>query len=402
MDFHDTPDEAAFRTEVRAWLAQSAPAFRVPADASLETIARRGREWQQCKAAAGYGALSLPQSVGGREASPIQEVIFAEEEGRFDVPVGPYVVIGTTLVTPTILVHGTPAQQARYVRPTLQGDETWCQLFSEPAAGSDLAGVRTRAVRDGDDWIVDGQKVWNSWAQFADFGILLARTDADAPKHRGITCFLVPMKTAGIDVRPIRQVSGDAEFCEVFLAGVRIPDACRLGPMHGGWKVAMTMLMNERVAIGGESVSLPGTADLLAYATVLGIDLAPYRQRIAQLVGRERGLKHFRARVRTKLSRGETPGAESVMTKLVYANLLQDLSALTMDIGGTSALYPDDDATAAAVRRVHHGYFWAAALRIAGGTDEILRTQLAERVLGLPGDLRVDKDTAFRAIPSGR
>ncbi|HKY90603.1 MAG TPA: acyl-CoA dehydrogenase family protein, partial [Nevskiaceae bacterium] len=365
MDFHDTPAEAAFREQARNWLATSAPAYRVPPGASLETIARRGRDWQKCKAAAGYGALTLPKAVGGREASPAEEVIFAEEEGRFDVPVGPYILIGTTLVAPTILAHGTPEQQHRHVRPTLDGDETWCQLFSEPAAGSDLAGLRTRAVRDGDDWIVNGQKVWNSWAQFADHGILLARTDADAPKHRGITAFLVPMKTPGVEVRPLRQVSGDAEFCEVFLADVRVPDTCRLGPVHGGWKVAMTMLMNERVGVGGESVALPSTSDLVARVKALGVDLAPYRQRLAQLVAREQGLRHFRARVRTKLSRGETPGVESAMTKLVYANLLQDLSALMLDLEGTAALYPDGDPAAA--QRVHHGYFWAAALRIAGG-----------------------------------
>jgi alkylation response protein AidB-like acyl-CoA dehydrogenase len=400
MDFHDTPAEAAFRAEVRAWLASAAPAHRLPPNEPLESIARRGRTWQQCKAAAGYGALSLPAAVGGRDATAIQEVIFAEEEGRFDVPVGPYVVIGTALVTPTILAHGTSEQKARYVRPTLEGRETWCQLFSEPGAGSDLAGLRTRAVADGDHWIVNGQKVWNSWAQCADHGLLLARTDPAAPKHRGITCFLVPMNTPGLVVRPIRQVSGDAEFCEVFFSDARIPDACRLGPVNAGWKVALTTLMNERVGVGGESVALPGVSDLLARATALGVDLAPYRLRIAQLLAREQGLKHFRSRVLTRLSRGETPGVDSVMTKLVYANLLQDLTALMMDLEGTSALYPEGDRAAA--QRVHHGYWWAAALRIAGGTDEILRTQLAERVLGLPGDLRVDKDTAFSAIPSGR
>ena len=208
------------------------------------------------------------------------------------------------------------------------------------------------------------------------------------------------MKTAGVEVRPIRQVSGDAEFCEVFLTDVRIPDSCRLGPVNAGWKVAMTTLMNERVGIGGESVALPCVADLLARAVSLGVDLAPYRQRVAHLAAREQGLKHFRSRVLTRLSRGETPGVDAAMTKLVYANLLQDLCALMMEVEGTSSLYPDADLPAA--HRVHHGYFWAAALRIAGGTDEILRTQLAERVLGLPGDLRVDKVAAFNAIPTGR
>jgi len=398
MDFNDTTEEAAFRAQVRAWLAENAVRHAVTdlRALPLDEVARRGRNWQRCKAAAGYGAIALPAEVGGRDASPMMEVIFAEEEARHAVPVGPFVTIGTQLVVPTLLAHGTPEQRQRSVRPTIEGDLTWCQLFSEPAAGSDLAGIRTRAVRDGDTWIVTGQKVWNSWAQFADWGILLARTDPEVPKHKGITYFVVDMRSPGIEVRPIQQISGDSEFNEVFLTEVRIPDSGRIGPVGAGWKVAMTTLMSERISIGGESNELPGAGELIALAGTRPEDAAGYRLRIAQLVAKEQGLKYFRARLLTQLSRGETPGAVAALAKLVYANVLQDLSALALDIEGLSALYPNGNSQA--IEKLHHAYCWAAALRIAGGTDEVLRNQLAERVLGLPGDLRVDKDVPFSKL----
>lgn len=399
MDFKDTVEEAAFRTEVRSWLAVHAAAYReaLPTSPDLAQLAAQGRAWQKRKAASGYGAIALPQAMGGRDATPMMEVIFAEEEARYPVPVGAFVTIGTQLVMPTILAHGTAAQIERYVRPTIMAELLWCQLFSEPAAGSDLAGIRTRAVRDGDDWVISGQKVWNSWAQVADYGVLIARTDPDVPKHRGISYFLLDMRSPGVDVRPIRQISGEAEFNEVFLTDVRIPDHCRLGKIGEGWKVAMTTLMNERLNIGGESALLPDVQSLIRLADEKGGQ--GYRLKIAQLAARERGLKYFRARLLTQLSRGETPGAVAALGKLVYAALLQQISASALDIGGLPALYPNGNAAAA--EKFHHGYFWSAAMRIAGGTDEILRTQLAERVLGLPGDLRVDKDVPFSKLSAG-
>lgn len=400
MDFNDTASEAKFRQEVRAWLTQAAPAFHVAPGTPLEVLARRGREWQREKSQSGYGALALPTAVGGRDAPPNLEGIFSEEEARLGVPVGPYVQIGTQLVVPTVLAHGTPEQKSRFVAATLKAEVCWCQLFSEPGAGSDLAGLRTRAVKDGDGWVVNGQKVWTSWAQVADWGILLVRTDPEVAKHRGITCFLLDMKTPGIEVRPIQQISGEPEFNEVFLTDVRIPDHCRLGAVNAGWKVAMTTLMNERGSIGGESSGLPTVTQAIEFLRSRGHDLAPHRLRLAQLAAREQGLKYFRARLLTILSRGESPGAEAALGKLVYAKLLQELCGLVLDIDGLNSLYAEPgDPT---VARFQHGYFWAAALRIAGGTDEILRNQIAERVLGLPGDLRVDKDAAFNAIPTGR
>ncbi|RQG99552.1 acyl-CoA dehydrogenase family protein [Paraburkholderia dinghuensis] len=401
MDFNDTPDEAAFRTEVRGWLAANASAYCIDSQAlSLAELAQRGRGWQKHKASAGYGALCLPQAVGGRDATPIQEVIFAEEEGRYELPIGVFTSIGTNLVLPTLLKHGTPEQIERFVRPTIEGSLQWCQLFSEPAAGSDLAGIRTRAVRDGDEWVISGQKVWNSWAHTADWGVLITRTDSSVAKHKGITYFVIDMKTPGVEVRPIRQISGESEFCEVFLNDVRIPDSQRMDAVGAGWKVAMTTLMNERASTSGESHLLPDTRNLLAAARAHP-DAAALTVPMARLVSQEMALRNYRFRQLTLLSRGKQLGADAAMGKLVLGKMLQELSAMALELHGIAALCPDDELRREA-HKLLHGYCWGAALRIAGGADEVLRNQLAERVLGLPADLRVDKDLPFNQIPTGR
>jgi len=269
----------------------------------------------------------------------------------------------------------------------------WCQLFSEPSAGSDLANLRTRAVKDGDDWVINGQKVWTSWAHVADWGILLARTDSEATKHKGLTFFLVDMRSPGIDVRPIEQISGESEFNEVFFTDLRIPDSYRIGAVGEGWKCAMTTLMNERVNVGGESQALPSVIELLEQIARSGSQVTQDRFKIASLLTRELGLRYFRFRLLTSLSKGETPGPISAMSKLVYANVLQELSALALDNVGLEGMTNEDSEAPAA--RFGHGYQWSAALRIAGGTDEILRNQIAERVLGMPGEIRVDKNIPF-------
>jgi alkylation response protein AidB-like acyl-CoA dehydrogenase len=398
MDFNDTPREAAFRSQVRAWLDTHAHPYGKPAGAESEAnFIQRAKAWQKIKAEAGYAAIRWSKEEGGLDGTPMEEVIFAEEEARFNVPVGPFVTIGTNLAVPTIRSHGSAAQIDQFARPTLYGDTFWCQLFSEPAAGSDLAGLRTRAVKDGDDWIVNGQKVWTSWAHVADWGILIARTDATVPKHKGLSFFVVDMRSPGIEVRRIQQISGESEFNEVFLTDVRIPDANRLGNVGDGWKVAMTTLMNERINVGGESQDLPRVADLLSRLEQAEPAVAePYRLRAAQMLAQEQGLKYFRFRQITALSRGETPGPIAALGKLVQANLLQELSRIALDVEGLPGQLTDgDDALA---HKFQHGYFWSAALRIAGGTDEILRNQIAERVLGLPGDIRVDKDVPFAQL----
>jgi alkylation response protein AidB-like acyl-CoA dehydrogenase len=395
MDFNDTPTEAAFRAKAHAWLAANARQYReAPARALSEAQFIAGaRAWQKVKAEAGYAAIRWPRSEGGLDGTPIEEVIFAEEEARYHVPVGPFVTIGTHLAVPTFRAHATPGQLERFTRPTLYGDLLWCQLFSEPAAGSDLAGLRTSAVRDGDDWVINGQKVWTSWAHVADWGILIARTDSGVAKHKGLTYFVVDMRTPGIEVRRIRQISGESEFNEVFLTDVRIPDSNRIGAVGEGWKAAMTTLMNERFSVGGENQDVPTAADLAALLERSGARGAPYRLRAAQLLAQEQGLKYFRFRQITALSKGSTPGPIAALGKLVQANVMQEVSRIGLDVQAGQGGADD-----AAARKFQHGYFWGAALRIAGGTDEILRNQIAERVLGLPGDIRVDKDLPFSQL----
>lgn len=401
MDFNDSPEEAAFRAEVRSWLAANAQEYTKPLPANIDhqEYANRGREWQKKKAAGGYAAISWPRSQGGRDGTAIQEVIFAEEEARYHMPLGPFIGIGTNLAVPTIRTHGTPEQIQQFASPTLHGDILWCQLFSEPAAGSDLAGLRTRAVLDGDDWVVDGQKVWTSWAHTADWGILLARTDPDVPKHKGLTFFLLDMRTPGVEVRPIRQISGESEFNEVFLTNVRIPDSQRLGPVGAGWKVTMTTLMNERGGAGTEDLSVPTAVDLAKLTKAVGPAAAPYRTEAAKLLARELGLKYFRFRLLTAMSRGETPSPIVAMMKLVFANNLQDLTAAGIEIAGLAGSLPGEEDRMASYQ---HGYLWAAAMRIAGGADEILRNQISERVLGLPPEIRVDKDIPFSKLTEAR
>lgn len=394
MDFNDSPAEAEFRHQVRGWLQDNAASVLSGDDQQdAEAFTAKARHWQRKKADAGYAAIRWPRAEGGLDGTPMQEVIFQDEESRYAVPIGPIVTIGTQMTIPTLRTHGTVEQIERFTRPTLNGDMLWCQLFSEPSAGSDLANLRTRAVKDGDDWIINGQKVWTSWAHVADWGILLARTDSEATKHKGLTYFLVDMRSPGIDVRPIQQISGESEFNEVFLTDLRIPDSYRIGAVGEGWKCAMTTLMNERVNVGGESQALPSVVELLEQINKSDSHVTQDRFKLANLLTKELGLRYFRFRLMTSLSKGETPGPIAAMSKLVYANVLQELSAMALDNLGLEGMTEQQPGTPAA--RFTYGYQWAAALRIAGGTDEILRNQIAERVLGMPSEIRVDKNIPF-------
>lgn len=409
MDFNDTPEEAAFRAEVRKWLEANAQRKSADADTRPRRIGeaellKRAKAWQAKKAEAGYAAITWPKEFGGLGGTPMQSVIYNQEEAQFDVPRGVY-EIGLGMCIPTLMSYGTKEQLERYVAPALKGEEIWCQLFSEPAAGSDVAGLRMRCERDGDEWIVNGQKVWTSGAHYSDYGILVARSDPNVPKHKGLTFFFVDMKSPGIECRPIRQISGASNFNEVYFTDVRIPDSQRLGDVGEGWKVALTTLMHERLAIGGGSGG-PDVAELLALARSVmledgpAIDNAAVREKIADWHVRSQGLKYTRYRTLTALSKGEVPGPESSIGKVVTAPKLQDLAAFAMeleDMGGfaTGEGQPQGGA-------FQEAWLWAPGLRIAGGTDEILRNIIAERVLGLPGDIRVDKDVAFKDLPKGR
>ncbi len=402
MDFNDTPQEAAFRTEARAWLAANAPDHELPQGAKLADTeeAARGRAWLRRLYDGGWSGLTFPRELGGRGLAPILAMIFAEEEARYNLPKGPFTAIGIGMALPVIARHGDEAQKVRFIAPTLKGDITWCQLFSEPGAGSDLAALRTRAMRAADgsgDWIVNGQKVWSSWAHLTDWGILVARTDPKAPKHKGLTFFAVDMKSPGIQTRPIRQISGMSEFNETFLTEVRIPDSNRIGAPGEGWACCMTVLMGERLGSGAHR---SGVAPLLALAahtpSAWGASMLEdraVRQALAEALAEEQGERFLQARLRSMISKGDNPGALAGMIKLAYAGRQQRALGLAMELRGLDAIAADpaDDIT----RQLQYDYIYSTVMRIAGGADEVLRNQIAERVLGLPGEIRMDKDIPF-------
>ena len=405
MDFDDTPEEAEFRAEVRSWLEANAPAYAPPpgaGDAEGFATLPLARRWQATKAEAGFARITWPREFGGRDCTPIQEVIFEEEQRRFALPADAF-GISLGMCVPTMIQWAPDLARSRFVRPALRGDEIWCQLFSEPAAGSDLANVRTRAVADGDEWVVNGQKVWTTGAHVADWGVILVRTDASAEKYAGMSYFWLDMRSPGIDVRPIRQASGHAAFNEVFLTDVRIPDSQRLGPAGGGWKVAISTLMKERMAVSEADIANITVDDVAAMARRpqragrRPIDDPAVRARLATLYARSVGVRYTRYRMLTKLGRGELPGPEAAMGKLVLGRNLQELGRLALDMRGPAGLLYGEDADAE-LTAMQEAWFYSAGLRIAGGTDEILRNTIAERVLGLPPEHRVDRGKPFNEI----
>jgi alkylation response protein AidB-like acyl-CoA dehydrogenase len=413
MDFNDTPAEAEFRADVRRFLdanarrkstAQTAHRGRYIPDANMAESLARAKAWQAKKADAGFAAITWPKQVGGRGGSPIEQVIYNQEEAKYAVPRGVF-EIGLGMCIPTMMTYGSPAQLERYVRPALRGEEVWCQLFSEPSGGSDLAALRTRAVRDGDDWIINGQKIWTSGAHFADFGIIVTRTDPDVPKHQGLTFFFLSMKSPGIEVRRIKQISGTSNFNEVFFTDVRVPDSQRLGKVGDGWKVSLTTLMNERLAVG--DAPGPDFDDIFALARTLELDDGPairnpaVREKLADWYVKTVGLKYTKFRTMTALSRGQTPGPEASITKLVSASKLQEIASYGIDLMGTAGGVTDAE-LAPMEAWFQEAFLYAPGLRIAGGSDEILRNIIAERVLGMPGDIRIDKDVPFRELKTGK
>jgi alkylation response protein AidB-like acyl-CoA dehydrogenase len=405
MDFRDSPEEAAYRTRVRQWLEAHTPRADVERKPNneVERLAA-ARAWQAVKAADGYARVSWPVEWGGGGGSPIQQIIFSQEEARFEVPTG-FFGISLGMCMPTLQKFADAVTVRRFVPPALRGEQIWCQLFSEPSAGSDLAGLRTRAVRRDEDWVVNGQKVWTTGAHYSDFGLLLARSNVDVPKHAGLTMFWVDMKSPGIAVRPIHQMSGGSDFNEVYLTELIIPDAQRLGPVGGGWQVALVTLMNERLE--GAKDRGPSTQDILDFTRAVPrgegsvLNDSAFRQRLARWYVQEAGLKFTRFRTATALSRGQTPGPEASIGKLVAASRLQDLTGALLDCQEQYGMICDP-AWAALEGTLHRDFLYAPGLRIAGGTDEILKNIIAERILGLPAEIRTDKSMAFNALPTGR
>ncbi len=403
MDFSDTPEEAAYRAQVRTWLAANAPkeGFSNTDGMTIDQEIARARAWQTKKAEAGYAQITWPKAWGGPGGTPMQQVIYNQEEANYDV-YAPYFVLALGMCVPTILSVADEATKQRFAGPALRGEEIWCQLFSEPVSGSDAAGARTMAVRDGDTWTVNGQKVWTSGAHLSDYGLLLTRTDVNVPKHKGMTMYWLDMRSPGVEVRRINQMSGGGGygFNEVFFTDVKIPDSQRLGAVGEGWKVAIITLMNERFAIGGgRSEGWEQVIELARGAGMLS-DRA-LREKIADWYVQASGLKHTAMRTITALSRGETPGPENSIGKIVGANQAQSMASEAIDLLDQYGIIADP-ALAPLEAEFQSGLLHAPGGRLAGGTDEILKNVLAERVLGLPGDIRLDKDVAYKDIPTGR
>ncbi|MER6052707.1 acyl-CoA dehydrogenase family protein [Streptomyces sp. NPDC001793] len=361
---------------------------------------------------AGLAWVHFPEGLGGLDAPrSLQAVVDAElaAAGAPDNDPG-RIGIGLGMAAPTILRYGTEEQKKRFLRPLWTGEEVWCQLFSEPGAGSDLAALATRAVRDADgdgDWIVDGQKVWTSSAHLARWAILVARTDPAVPKHRGLTYFVCDMTDPGVEVRPLRQITGEAEFNEVFLTGVRIPDAHRLGDVGDGWQVARTTLMNERVAIGG--VRTPREGGMIGVAAAAWRDRPELRthdlhQRLLTLWVEAEVARLTGERLRQQLSMGQ-PGPEGSGMKLAFARLAQQISGWDVEFRGEDGLTYDDwtlrrpDGVDFTGREAGYRYLRAKGNSIEGGTSEVLLNIVAERVLGLPPEPRTDKDVAWKDLP---
>jgi alkylation response protein AidB-like acyl-CoA dehydrogenase len=404
----EAPEDAddAFRAQARAFLEAHArrrhpgdddfARFRFLGDPSPEADAehvRRGKEWQRTLFDGGWAGIAWPREYGGRGGTPARARIFAREQARFDVEVGVFAV-GIGMVGPTLIAHGTEAQKQRYLPALLRGDEVWCQLFSEPGAGSDLAGLRTRSVRDGDEWVVNGQKVWSSGAHHSDLGILLARADPDAPKHQGITYFIVDMRSPGIEVRPLRQINGVAHFNEVFLTDVRIPHENVVGDVNGGWAVAQTTLGAERALIGGGGVV--GFRDLARLAREQDrMGAAVLRQRLADAYIRFEILRYLGQRAQAARRNGAA-GAEASVLKLAVSRHVSLTGDLALALEGATGMLLHDDAP--------YGGFWQQQFlnqwgtRIGGGTEQVQRNVIGERVLGLPPEPRPDKRVPFREL----
>jgi alkylation response protein AidB-like acyl-CoA dehydrogenase len=410
MDFEDTPEEAEFRAAARAFLDRTAQR-REPsvgmvyrADSENPDFRAKARHWQAEKADAGYAGITWPKEWGGRGGSAIRQVIYDQEEAKYAVPRGIF-EIGLGMCIPTLCTWGTQAQRDRYARKALRGEEIWCQLFSEPAAGSDLAGLRTRAERSGDEWIINGQKIWTSGAHFCDYGVVVTRSDFSAQKHKGLTYFFVDMTAPGIEIRPIKQISGASHFNEVFFSDVRIPDSQRLGAVGEGWKVSLTTLMNERHTIGGRAGV--DVEEVLEFARQVELEDGPalqnaaVRDKLADWYVMSQGLKYSHFRTMTALSRGQTPGPESSIGKLVTAAKLQQMAAFAMDLMEQGGIITDPQLVPMAAL-FQQTLMTSPSSRIAGGSDEIMRNIIAERVLGLPAEVRVDKDLPFNKLPTGK
>lgn len=369
MDFNDSTEEAAYREKARAWLAENAAAHRAKwgeLKPNTPEHMAAAKEWQATKASAGYACITWPAAIGGGGGTPIQSVIFGQEETKAGLGYG-YFTIGLGMCVPTVMAFSDGETKKRFVSPAVRGEEIWCQLFSEPAGGSDVAALRTRAVKDGDEWVINGQKVWTTGAHYCDYGILLTRTDPDVPKHKGLTMFWIDMKDPAVECRPIHQMSGGREFNEVYFTDLRVKDSQRLGEVGDGWKVALVTLMNERLAVGGSAG--PNYREIMKLARELAGPTGPslkdqsFREKLADWYVQSEGLKFTRFRTMTALSRGQTPGPESSIGKIISANQLQELANTAVEMEDQYGILSDPE-VAPAEAAFQQSLMWAPGLRI--------------------------------------
>ncbi|MFF5324644.1 MULTISPECIES: acyl-CoA dehydrogenase family protein [Janibacter] len=412
-------DMSAFTAEVRAFLDgassrrtdQDDVAWGVGddrityfGDESPDESARHvaaARAWQRTRYDAGFGWITGPEEFGGRGLSAVHDLVYDSIEAEYDVPdTGVLSLIGLGMIGPTILAHGTGAAKAALLPAMYAGDVIACQLFSEPSAGSDLANVSTRAVRDGEDWVINGQKVWTSVAQHAQVGLALCRTNPDQPKHKGITALLVDMDSPGVDVRPLRQMSGGAEFNEVFLTDVRVPDSRRLGEVDGGWRVALTTLMNERASVGSEGAGPAARAISLPFLTALlrehgHLEDSASRRRLAELMADQLATSYLNRQALDHLIAGGQPGPEASVSKLMYSQNITQATHFAAEVVGPKLLADTGEWGTFSWNEL---LLSTPALRILGGTEDIMKNILGERVLGLPKEPSTDATTSYREL----
>ncbi|MFT5032499.1 MAG: alkylation response protein AidB-like acyl-CoA dehydrogenase [Bacteroidia bacterium] len=404
MDFKDSPEQAEFRKEVQAWLKTNAtPKTKDSVRGSQEGRYEQAKAWYKKVFDAGYACITWPKEYGGAGLSQIHKVIWSQEVAKYDEPDG-YFVIGQGNCGPAMMEFANEEQKIALLPRMASAEDVWCQLFSEPSAGSDVAGLRTKAQLQGDKWIINGQKIWTSGAQHSEFGVILCRTDPDISKYRGMTMFFVDMKQPGVEVQAITQMVGGSHFNEVFFNNAEIPDSQRLGEVGGGWGAALLVLMNERLAISG--IQPDGFPEFLKLVQTLEIDGEParnnplIRERLAHWYCQHAGLQASTNRMLTAVAKGGIPGAEAAMGKLVGAVMNQDIANYALQLMGDTGAISDESLAE------QHGHFqntvmFAPGIRLAGGTDEVMRNVIAEQVLGLPQEPRADKGIAFKDIPSG-
>jgi len=395
MDFSYTPEQETFRRQLRSWLEtkKAEGAFATRDHKTLDAVVADGRRWQAMLAEAGWCGIHWPREYGGRSASLVEQIVFQEELALSGSP-QLINLLALTMVGPVIIAHGTEAQKRRYLRPILTASEIWCQGYSEPGAGSDLASLATRAQRDGDGYLISGQKVWTSYAQYADFCIVLARTNPDVPRHKGITMFIADMRSPGIEVRPLRQMNGDSEFNEVYFDDVRVPRENVIGEEGKGWDMAVAMLMHERATLTFQRQLQSRVAlnDLLEFArTWDATGHKPMadpvlRQQIAQSYIDSEAMRLTSLRHLTRQLRGGHPGPEGSMEKLFWSEMYQRMLGTAVTMLGPYANLAPGDPRAPLDGRWSHLMLYSRGRTIAAGTSEIQRGIIAQRVLGMPKD----------------